>query len=931
MLSISPDNTSYWFDGSPRGSVNTVLPPQAIPLKKKNDTWKEVTMDVLERIGVRQVRDNLKFKDFYRMIEGKMAFSELSETFPQFRELEKAFKDMDLPANIKHYDLTGRLINLLSGEVIQNTDKFTVVTNDEISENEYVREKTDLLQKYVSETFEKELQIRLLRMGVNPNPSELEFENEEEMNAYAQEIEKIRKEKTPEEIERYMNKTWKVAAVEWAEHTLEQDSNRFYFEEKDRNEFVDFLATGRCFRHFRVGYDYYKPETWSPINTFFSQDMETKYVQDGEYVGRVHFYTPSQVVTIFGHLLSHKDKEAIMGSEDYDERMRTAPNREKGDRVSNKNLFRFYEGTEMLPFEQYKEYEYFLKLQDNTGEPMGVTTFLDKDGNQRERLVYLPSINDFNSYSRNLANIIRSDLQIREDLIQVTEAYWVSYELIGLLTYETDDGRVTQEIVSEELLPEFLRERKIKQVRNKTIVEAEENPETNTVVWDYIPVVYEGIKINQRNTRLKKSLYLKCTATEFQIKGDSNIYDVKLPVAGIVDISIAEKIFPFQVAYNIALNQIRELLAKEVGAFFMFDIQWLPSEFKEWGDTKKTILQMHELVKSTGLMAVDSSKQNLAGGGSFNQFSVQNLTFTNQILSRFQVSEYFKQMAYEQLGINPQRLGQAIKYETAEGVKQSQDASYAQTEPIFDKFSQYKKRMLEIHLNVAQYAQKSDKDITVYYTKSDTDKAFLRFSDPYFQLRKFDILPTTSSKQRKELESIRQYFLNTNTMGTDEFAIAKLFTSDSVVQLIEVARQERLRREQMQQREQENQMQLQQQQSDLQEQAAQKEWERQEYSKQKDRENAIKVKIIDAAGRAADNNADETQIQKISALGNTYVQQEKAAADIRLKEQQIEIDSLDKDERRKIDWAKIQNETAQLEQRKREDETKRFVAAINKN
>ena len=168
-------------------------------------------------------------------------------------------------------------------------------------------------------------------------------------------------------------------------------------------------------------------------------------------------------------------------------------------------------------------------------------------------------------------------------------------------------------------------------------------------------------------------------------------------------------------------------------------------------------------------------------------------------------------------------------------------------------------------------------------------------------------------------------------MGTDEFAVAKLFTSDTVVELIEFARKERLRREQIQQQEQQNQMQLQQQQAELQEQAAQKEWERKEYSNQKDRENAIKVKIIDAAGRAADNNADEAQIQKISALGNTYVQQEKAAADIRLKQQQIEIDAEDKKEDKRLQWANLDKELAQLEQRKKEDDTKRFVAMINKN
>lgn len=930
-VTYSPNNYSFWDKQASPVLSNSVLPPQAIPLRKKNDKWKQATMDTLERIGVKQLRENLRFKDFYRMIEGKMAFSELSETFPQFREIEKTFQEMKVPLNIKHYDLIGRLINLFAGEVIENTDKFGVSTDDEISENEYVREKTDLLQRYISERFDSEVKLRLLSEGINPDKPNEEFQSEEEMAQYKQMIEQKRQEKTPEEIEFYMNKTWKVAAVEWAEKTLEQDHIRFYHDEKDRNEFIDFLATGRCFRHFRLGYDYYAPETWSPLNTFFSQDLDTKYVQDGEYVGRVHFYTPSQVVNKYGHLLTRKEKEVLLRTDSYSEQVDTAYNSGSGGETFSKNLFQFYEGLEVLPFEQYHEYNRFLEMQANTGAPMGLMRFRDKDGNEREERVFLPSINDFNSYSKSLASVIRNDLQIREDLIQVTEAYWVSYELVGLLTYSTEDGRLTQEIVSEDILPEFIKEHEIKQLSNVSISEAEEDPKANTIVWDYIPVVYQGVKINQMNTRLKKSLYLQVGATEYQIKGDSNVYDVKLPVAGLIDYSTAEKIFPFQVGYNIALNQIRELTVKEIGTFLVFDIQYLPSEFKEWGDSKKTMTHLHNLVKSTGLFAVDSSKQNLAGGGSFNQFSVQDLTFTNQILARFQVAESYKQMAYEQLGVNPQRLGQAIKYETAEGVKQSQDASYAQTEVLFDKFSQYKKRMLEIHLNVAQYAQKNNKDITIYYTKSDTEKAFLKFSDPYFQLRKFDILPTTSSRERKTLESIRQFLINNNTMGSDEFAVTKLFTSDTLVSLIETARKERLRREAMQQQEQQNIMQQEQQKAELAEQAAQRDWERYEYSKQKDRENAIKVKIVDAAGRAADNNADEAQIQKISTLGDMYIKQEKMSADISLKQKQLEIDAENKSEANRIEWAKLQNQVEQLEQRKREDDTKRYVATINKN
>lgn len=59
--------------------------------------------------------------------------------------------------------------------------------------------------------------------------------------------------------------------------------------ELDAEEIEDYLLTGRYFRHYHVGYDYYKPERWLPEETFFSKDVNIKHPQDGEYAGRVFF------------------------------------------------------------------------------------------------------------------------------------------------------------------------------------------------------------------------------------------------------------------------------------------------------------------------------------------------------------------------------------------------------------------------------------------------------------------------------------------------------------------------------------------------------------------------------------------------------------------------------------------------------------------
>ena len=150
-----PNSLSYWYNDAFPGSSFSQLPAQAIPLSKKNEDFKAAVMDSLERIGIKQLRENLKFKDLYRMIEGKLSYSELSEVIPHLSQLEDKLKDAHIPSFLKHYDILGIIIRAMRGEYISNIDKFTVVEVDEIASNEYLREKTDYLQKYIADKWNK--------------------------------------------------------------------------------------------------------------------------------------------------------------------------------------------------------------------------------------------------------------------------------------------------------------------------------------------------------------------------------------------------------------------------------------------------------------------------------------------------------------------------------------------------------------------------------------------------------------------------------------------------------------------------------------------------------------------------------------------------------------------------------------------------------
>jgi len=65
--------------GSPN-QVSSALPPQAIPSYKKNKKWGEDTMDRLEEIGQRQITKNLVFDEYYRMVEGDLAYTDYEMT-----------------------------------------------------------------------------------------------------------------------------------------------------------------------------------------------------------------------------------------------------------------------------------------------------------------------------------------------------------------------------------------------------------------------------------------------------------------------------------------------------------------------------------------------------------------------------------------------------------------------------------------------------------------------------------------------------------------------------------------------------------------------------------------------------------------------------------------------------------------------------------
>jgi len=944
------NNTDYaLFNGigsTISGSGASTLPIQNLKKSQKNNGWKKSTVDALEREGLKQIQKNLVFTDWRAMAQGRFTYlgtgiSDFQELSWYAEEAKKLRKDMNVDTYIKHFDFIGIIVNALSALYTELDDRYRVESIDEYSTNEFIRQKTEMMHQSAQIVFKQEIDRMLLMRGIDPNRSE--FKSEEEQQMYQEEVQQQVKALTPSEIEEFMSKNFKVLATEWAQNVLTADKKRFYLQEQDREDFVSYLLTGRFFRHYRVGYDSYSIEEWLPEQTFFSQDAHAKYPQDGEYAGRIHDMPVSEILNKFGHIMNLKQSEAVGNywNQDKNSYSKNFSGTEvSGGKTIKPSKMAFPEPV-VVPFHNYFDHKINTQLEDALGKPLGTTTVMNEDGDEESFSSWMPrEENELNTLDTNFSQHLRDDIEVRRDTVRVTEGYWRSQKRMGVLIYKNDFGSLSVELTDDDLLEDFLKENEIKKPRNTSLQELQKalkndnlEEHEDTITYFYAPEVWKFVKIKGNGSTIKEDMYLDVAPLDYQIKGEnSDLFGVKLPVTGIIDTGITPKLEPYQQLHNICMNQVTELLEKELGVFFTFDITGLSEEYQD-ESTEEALYRMRDNIKDTSLLGLDLSRQNTQG----NQpklFERQEVVFATQVQYRMELARTYKQMALEQIGITPQLLGQPNTYTTAEGVKQSAQASYALINHMMDKMQTAKAKGMEVHLAIAQYCEKEGKDSTTITRKGDGELRFLdilREDEELFPLRNLSVHPVTNSNERKKIEQIKQYIANDNTIERSYSDVIQLFTNPVLVEVQEQAKVIEKKQRQKVQEERE----FQSSQSDKLIQANKDSatllYDRQREMQERELETKIDVSAISAAGRASDKESNTEGFAQIAK----FTQQ---ALDNDIKEEELSIKQAD--QQRKITADKTSTAMKMQELALRSEEIKaknhqtdaqKFQAIINKN
>ena len=884
------------------GSITQPL--QFLSNKEKTDEWAAWNLDWIEWQGIRQIRNNARrLMKNYKLAKGVIDKSDyIVEENNEMRDIVDILTKEDTSAlELKFYPIIPNVINVLVAEFAKRSSKLTYRAIDENSHNEMMEQKRAMVEEVLMANAQTKIVAALVAQGMDPDSEEAQKETAPE------------KLKTLPEIEQFFKKDYRSMVEEWASHQHKVDVERFSMDELEERAFRDMLITDREFWHFRMMEDDYEVELWNPVITYYHKSPDARYVSQSNYIGKTDMMTVADVIDKYGYLMNEdqlKSLEAIYPI--------TAAGYTTG---GYQNDGTFYDGTKSHAW--------------NTNMP----SLAMRQYSSAMNGSVIPN-------SDIISEILSEGYDFTDDftsqLIRVSTIYWKSQRKVGHLTKIAENGEVVNEIITEDYAIEYkpiYDNRLFKNKTKDTLIYGEH------IDWIWINEVWGGVKIGPNITSFFgmsnpdgfAPLYIgidkpKIGKLKFQFKGDSTMYGCKLPVEGAIfsdrntkSTALIDLMKPYQIGYNIVNNQIADILVDELGTIIMLDQNTLPrhSLGEDWG--KGNLSKAYVAMKNFGMLPLDTSITNTENALNFNHFQKLDLEQTNRLMSRIQLANYFKQQAYEVIGVSPQRMGQQLSQTTATGVEQAMAASYAQTEIYFIQHCDYlMPRVHQMRTDLAQFYNSTKPSARLTYITGADEKVNFEINGTDLLLRDLNIAISTNANHRAVLEQLKQMALQNNTTGASIYDLGKVVQSDSVAALNTVLKDSEQKQQAQKEQEMQQQQQMQEQQLQKQQEIEQMKIDSTAMEKEKDRQRDILVAEIRAAGYGAVGDVNENQMSDY----------QDAMKDIRDTEQYQEQTSLQREKetnRMTIESQKGQLEREKIQAQKEIADRQLQIAQENKN
>jgi hypothetical protein len=650
-----------------------------------------------------------------------------------------------------------------------------------------------------------------------------------------EQLQQMTMEEVQDELDSYTS-----VAEKWANHVLTCQKADFTLKEKSEDAFRDMLISAREFYHIyednsKLGYNI---EVANPKNTWFLSTPDRKYVSDptgraqGAYAaGTVQVMELSEIIESIPDLTKDEIDHLRSSLQDY------GLINVRESNLGNPNAGN---GIDSIQYDTY--------------DPLVLQTRMMIESEMKQND---DGLQDFLGLTSNVSSFGYKYVVVR--------AYWISKKKIGKLIYTDEMGNEQSMLVDENY-------------KSNTM------PTQISLEWGWINQWYQGIKIGPDIYHIKP----------FKLLNYCPIIGLVHEIKNTEAKSLVDLMKPFQVLYNVCMNQLYKLLEKEIGKVQLMSIRHIP--IPKDGDAQDALDIWEMEARNRGVVFIDDSPENLKSPSSFNQFRDIDMTRTQEIQSRYTLAQQLKNECWELVGMSKQRLGSVSASETATGTNTAITQSYSQTEPLFVAHEYVLGQVYQAIIDASLYIESSKPQSTISYITNEGESAFVQVNGTDLKFRDLKVFLTNRPEDQKMFQEIRGLSQAVLQNGGSLHDIIELYSTNSVRQMKKVfktlkERQEQLENQKMQQQQQQIEQQQQIAQAQMQ-QAQQMQAEKiahDDYQNELDRLNKVQIAMIAAESKAGPlTDADTSGTADVLEMSKLTTEQNKASKDYEAKMREIQ-------------------------------------------
>jgi len=797
------------------------------------------------------------FPDQFKTEKEKKDESWIKNTMDYFANKAYAEYVKNRDTFVKNYDLVKGILRMEDFYQEPQVKSFTDMLTTDLKLPAYVKHYsiiTTPINELVGEISKRPDTFRVKAFDDDSKSEELEFKTQilqeyvtnqakekilQKLAMEGQDVEQI----DPEELEKMTMQDvqdqlddYTSVAEKWANHILTCQKAEFNLKEKSEDAFRDMLISAREFYHIyednsKLGFNI---EVANPKNTWFLTTPDRKYISDptgraqGAYAaGTVQVLELSEIIESIPDLTKEEIDHLRSSLQDYGL-----------INVRESNLG----NPDAIPGQDSVMYD--------TYDPLVLQTRMIIESEMKEND---DGLKDFLGLTSNVSSFGYKYVVVR--------AYWISKRKIGKLIYIDEMGNEQSMLVDETY-------------KSGTI------PTQESLEWGWINEWYQGVKIGPDIYHIKP----------YRLLNYCPIIGLTHEIKNTEAKSLVDLMKPFQVLYNVCMNQLYKLLEKEVGKVYLTSIRHIP--IPKDGDAQDALDVWEMEARNRGVMFIDDSPENLKSPSSFNQFRDIDLTRTQEIQSRYQLAIQLKNECWELIGMSKQRMGSVAASESATGTNTAIQQSYSQTEPLFVAHEYVMGQLYQAIIDAALYVESKKPQSTLSYITNTGESAFVQVNGSELRFRDLKVFLTNRPEDQQMFNEIRGLSQAVIQNGGSLYDIIELYSTKSIRQMKKVfktlkERQEQMQDQQMQQQQQQMEQQQQQAQAQLQQQAqmAEEKQAHDDYQRELDRLSKEKIAIISATGygNVPTEDVNENTIPDVLEMSKLSHEQDKASKDYQLK------------------------------------------------